>query len=103
MRKIGSLTKWSLRFAALTGAAVLSVAALAQAMTAGEVTKLDKAGGRITLKHGGIKPLDMPAMTMAFRLRDAAMIDGMAVGDRVRFTAERIDGQYTVTAISKAP
>jgi Cu/Ag efflux protein CusF len=89
-----------------TGLAVaaLSIAAWAQAATAaGEVTKLDKAGGRITLKHGELKALDMPPMTMSFRVRDAKLLDGVAVGDRVRFTAEKLDGQYTVTALSKAP
>ena len=78
--------------------------ALAQgATTPGEVTKVDKAGGRITLKHSEIKSLDMPAMTMAYRVRDAKLLDSVAVGDRVRFVAERVDGQYTVTAISKGP
>jgi Cu(I)/Ag(I) efflux system protein CusF len=78
--------------------------ALAQgATTPGEVTKVDKAGGRITLKHSEIKNLDMPAMTMAYRVRDAKLLDGVAVGDRVRFVAERVDGQYTVTSITKGP
>ena len=90
--------------------AVLALAGLAagaaQAQTAttpGEITKLDKAGGRLTLKHGEIKNLDMPAMTMIFRVRDPRLLDGLNVGDRVRFVAERVDGQYTVTALSKAP
>ena len=87
-----------------TGALSLATAAWAQTPTAaGEVTKLDKAGGRITLKHGEIKSLDMPPMTMVFRVRDARLLDGVAVGDRVRFTAEKIDGNYTVTSIAKAP
>lgn len=73
------------------------------ASTPGEVTKVDKAGGRITLKHSEIKSLDMPAMTMAYRVRDAKLLDSVVVGDRVRFVAERVDGQYTVTSISKAP
>jgi Cu/Ag efflux protein CusF len=77
---------------------------LAQAsMASGEVTKVDKANARITLKHGEIKSLDMPPMTMAYRVRPPGLLEGVAVGDRVRFTAERIDGQYTVTALSKAP
>ena len=85
-------------------ASVLSIAAWAQAATAaGEVTKLDKAGGRVTLKHGELKALDMPPMTMSFRVRDAQLLDGVIVGDRVRFTAEKLDGQYTVTALSKSP
>ena len=60
------------------------------------------AAGRITLKHGEIRNLDMPPMTMAFRVRDAKLLDGVTVGDRVRFVAERVDGQYTVTALSKS-
>lgn len=77
---------------------------LAQAsMASGEVTKVDKSNARITLKHGEIKSLDMPPMTMAYRVRPPGLLEGVAVGDRVRFTAERIDGQYTVTALSKAP
>ena len=79
-------------------------AALAQAPdVSGEVTKLDKAGGRIELKHGEIKALDMPPMRMVWRVREARLLDGLAVGDKVRFTAAKIDGQFTVTAISKAP
>ena len=85
-------------------AALLSVGALAQAATAaGEVTKLDKAGGRVTLKHGELKGLDMPPMTMSFRVREAKLLDGVSIGDRVSFTAEKLDGQYTVTALAKAP
>ena len=91
------------RVASAVAAATLGLAAWAQTATAGgEVTKLDKAGGRITLKHGELKGLDMPPMTMVFRVRDAKLLDGVAVGDRVRFTAEKLDGLYTVTAIAKA-
>jgi Cu/Ag efflux protein CusF len=67
----------------------------------GEVTKIDKGAGRIEIRHGGIKALDMPPMRMAFRVRDSKMLDGLAVGDKVRFTAAKIDGQFTATAISK--
>jgi Cu(I)/Ag(I) efflux system protein CusF len=79
---------------------------LAQAdtpMSQGEITKLDKPTGRVTLKHGEIKNLDMPPMTMVFRVRDAKMLDSVAVGDRVRFVAEKVNGQYTLTALAKAP
>jgi len=90
--------------AALALACLQATAAWSQApMTAGEVTKIDKAGGKLTLKHGEIKHLDMPPMTMVFRVADAKMLDGLAVGSRVRFAAERVNGQYTVTQISKAP
>ena len=86
-------------------AALLASAALwAQAPEAdGEVTKLDKAQGRITLRHGEIRNLDMPPMTMVFRVRDPKLLEGVAVGDKVRFAAEKLGGHYTVTAIVKAP
>jgi Cu/Ag efflux protein CusF len=86
-------------------ATALSLAALAaQAQTAdGEVRKIDKAQGKITLKHGEIKSLEMPPMTMVFRVKDPGMLDGVAVGDKVKFDAAKIDGNYTVTAITKAP
>ena len=67
----------------------------------GEVTKIDKAATRIEIKHGEIKGLDMPPMRMLFRVRDAKMLDSVAVGDKVRFTVSKIDGQFTVTAIAK--
>ena len=70
--------------------------------TDGEVTKIDKAQARITLRHGEIKNLEMPAMTMSFRLADPKLLDRLAVGDRVRFTADKIGGNYTVTTIVKA-
>ncbi len=69
----------------------------------GEVTKIDKAQSRITLRHGEIKSLDMPPMTMAYRVADGKMLDGVAVGDRVRFAADKIGGVYTVTAIVRTP
>ena len=84
--------------------AFAATAVLAQAPTAqGEVTKLDKAQGKVTLKHGEIKNLDMPPMTMAYQVRDTKMLDGLNIGDRVRFAAEKVDGRFTVTALSKAP
>ena len=92
------------RLSVFTAAALLVLGVWAQTPTAtGEVTKLDKAGGRVTLKHGEIKNLDMPPMTMVFRVSNPRLLDELAVGSRVRFTAEKVDGQYTVTSVSKAP
>ncbi len=91
---------------ALTLFAALAVSTLALAqgpMASGEVTKIDKANARLTLKHGEIKHLDMPPMIMVYRVRPPQLLDKLAVGDRVRFAAERIDGNFTVTALSKAP
>ena len=72
-----------------------TVAALAD----GEIRKIDKAQGKITLKHGEIKNLDMPPMTMVFKVKDAAILDLVKLGDKVGFTAEKIGGEYTVTGI----
>lgn len=80
----------------LAGVALL---ARAQAMTEGEVRKVDAAQGKITLKHGEIKNLDMPAMSMAFAVKDPAMLSRVQPGDKVRFAADKINGTYTVTAI----
>ena len=68
-------------------------------MTEGEVRKIDKEQGKITLKHGEIKNLDMPGMTMVFKVKDAAMLDKVKEGDKVGFTAEKIGGAFTVTGI----
>ncbi len=76
-------------------------AALAQS-TEGEVRKIDKAQGRVTLKHGAIKTLDMPPMTRVFQVKDAAMLDKVQAGDKVRFQAEKVASGYVVTAIESA-
>ena len=89
--------------ATLIASLVTATALWAQAPNAdGEVTKIDAAGGKLTLRHGEIKNLDMPPMTMVFRVADPKLLEGVAVGDRVRFAAEKIRGNYTVTALTKA-
>ena len=89
--------------AALALAALSTLARAEGPMSQGEIVKLDKAAGRVTLKHGEIKNLDMPPMSMVFRVREAKMLDGVAVGDRVRFVAEKVNGQYLLTTLTKAP
>ena len=75
-------------------------AAPAQApMTDGEVRKVDKGAGKLTLKHGPIPNLDMPDMTMVFRVKEPAMLDQVKVGDKVRFAADKVGGQFTVVKI----
>jgi Cu/Ag efflux protein CusF len=66
-----------------------------------EVRKVDKEAGKITLKHGPIPSLDMPAMSMVFRAKDPAMLDQLNAGDRIRFKAEKVQGAYTVTEIER--
>ena len=74
----------------------------AEGYTEAEVRKVDKEAGKITLKHGAIANLDMPPMSMVFRARDAALLEGIKQGDKVRFKAEKIDGALTVTALEPA-
>jgi Cu(I)/Ag(I) efflux system periplasmic protein CusF len=91
------LNRW-LATAALT---LVSLSILAQDadMTDGEVRKIDKAQSKITLKHGDIKNLDMPGMTMVFVVKDKAMLDKLAPGDKVKFKAVNDAGKFTVTDI----
>jgi len=86
-------------------AAVLAVSpAVADGdMVKGEVVKVDKAAGKVTLKHGPIKKLDMDSMTMVFRVADPAMLDKVKAGDKIEFEADRVNGAITVTKIGKGP
>ena len=69
----------------------------------GQVTKVDESAGKITIKHGLVKKFDMDeGMTMVFRAADPAMLKAVKAGDKVKFDAERVDGQFTVTKIQKA-
>ena len=68
----------------------------------GEVRKVDKDGKKLTLKHGPLKNLDMPAMTMVFQVKEDAMLDKVQAGSKVRFHAEKIDGKFTVTRLEAA-
>lgn len=72
------------------------------AMADGEVRKIDKEQGKLTLRHGPLKNLEMPAMTMVFRVADPKMLDSVKEGDKVRFAADRVNGAITVTAIQPA-
>lgn len=74
-----------------------AVVAQAPAMTEGEVRKVDKAAKKITLKHGPIVNLDMPGMTMVFRVADPALLEGVKAGDKVEFRAEKVGEDLTVT------
>ena len=81
-----------------SGGSAMSSAELAE----GEVRKVDKDSKKLTLKHGPLKNLDMPAMTMVFQVKDEALLDKVQAGDKVRFQAEKIEGKFTVTQIEAA-
>ncbi|MBB6558734.1 Cu/Ag efflux protein CusF [Acidovorax soli] len=100
--------------AMLSLAALLPVAAMAQAapdaakssaaasMTDGEVRKIDKDASKITIKHGDIKHLEMPGMTMVFNAKDKALLDKVQVGDKIRFMVVSEGGKMVVTDIQAA-
>lgn len=67
----------------------------------GTVRKIDKSAGKITLRHGPIAGLDMPAMSMVFRVKDPALLDSVAVGDKIGFTVANENGTMYVTKIEK--
>ena len=69
----------------------------------GELRKVDRENRKITIKHGDIKSLDMPAMTMVFSVKDAALLDVAKAGDKVRFGVAHEEGKFVVTAIEAAP
>ena len=88
--------------AALLAAVLIVSPAVADGdMVKGEVVKVDKAAGKVTLKHGPIKKLDMDSMTMVFRVADPAMLDKMKAGDKIEFEADRVNGAITLTKIGK--
>ena len=72
-------------------------------MVDGQVTKIDQSASKITLKHGPMKKFDMDdGMTMVFRVQDPAMLKQVKVGDKVKFEADKINGQFTVIKMQKA-
>jgi Cu(I)/Ag(I) efflux system protein CusF len=92
-------------FAQSATSAPSKVAKPAPAMTdmaEGEVRKVDKDARKITLRHGEIKQLDMPAMTMVFRVKDPSMLDKVKAGDKVKFKAEGSGGALTISEIEPA-
>jgi Cu(I)/Ag(I) efflux system periplasmic protein CusF len=70
-------------------------------MAEAEVRKVDKEAKKVTLKHGPIKNLDMPGMTMVFQVRDAALLEKIAAGDKIMFTAEQLQGAIVMTSAEK--
>jgi Cu(I)/Ag(I) efflux system protein CusF len=103
---LASLVVATLTVPVLTGAAEHGLhdsATDAANLTAGEVRKIDRAQGKVTLAHEPIESHGMPKMTMVFRVADPAMLDQVKPGDKVRFAADKRDGNYTVTRWEIAP
>ena len=79
--------------------ATAQVAASTANMTDGEIRKIDKDAKKITIKHGEIKNLDMPGMTMVFQVKDPSLLDKVKAGDKVKFMVEKSGGAIVVTDI----
>ena len=75
--------------------------AASNSMSSGEVKKVDKSAGKVTIKHGPLQNIGMDAMTMVFRVKDPAMLDQVKAGDKISFVAEAPNGQLTVTRLEK--
>lgn len=90
----------TIRTMALAFLMACSAGALASpALSDGEIRKVDKDAAKLTIRHGELKELGMPPMTMVFRVQDKAMLSQVAAGDKVRFSVAKIDGALTVTTI----
>lgn len=68
-------------------------------MATGTVTKVDTQWNKVTIDHGPLENLDMPAMKMVFVVAEPAMLDGLSEGSQVKFLADRVNGKLTVTEI----
>jgi Cu(I)/Ag(I) efflux system periplasmic protein CusF len=81
----------------------LPQAAPAQSLIDGQITKVDASAGKITIKHGPIKKLGMDeGMTMVFKAQEPAMLKAVKAGDHVKFDADDVNGQLTLTKIQKS-
>jgi Cu/Ag efflux protein CusF len=80
----------------------VSASPAASQLADGEVRKVDKDAKKLTIRHGPLTGLDMPAMTMVFQVKDPALLDRVKTGDKIRFSAEKVGGQYVVTRIEPA-
>jgi len=89
-----------LKFVSTIAFMAFALPALAQQVN-GTVKKVDEPQGKLTIDHGAIKNLDMDAMSMVFRAGDPAMLKGLKAGDKIKFDADRINGQLTVTKLQK--
>lgn len=82
-----------------TNPTLAQTAPSAAPMTDGEIRKIDKEAKKITIKHGEIKSMEMPGMTMVFHVKDIALLDTVKVGDKVKFVVEKAGGAIVVTDI----
>ena len=94
-------TPWKYAFIAALAATLSTSTVLGQPapMADGEIRKVDKDAGKLTIKHGPIPSMDMPPMTMVYRVKEPAMLGQVKAGDKVKFDAVKEGGQYVVTKL----
>lgn len=106
MKKLNALMLAAALFAAAASSHAASHAGAPMASSAdmadGEIRKVDMDTKKITIKHGAIKSLDMPGMTMVFQVKDAALLNKVKEGDKVRFSAEKAGNAIVITDIQPA-
>ncbi|NGM88516.1 copper-binding protein [Parapusillimonas sp. SGNA-6] len=78
-----------------------STASMDNALDDGVVKKVDRQTGMVSLEHGELKNVGMPAMTMAYKAKDAAMVEQAKAGEKVKFRLENLNGTYTITTLTK--
>lgn len=100
MKKL--LTTLALAFAAAAHAQPAPSPSVPVPNADGEVRKVDREQAKVTIKHGPIPNLDMPPMSMVFRVSSPKLLEGLKAGDKVRFAADNVNGALTVTAIEVA-
>jgi Cu(I)/Ag(I) efflux system protein CusF len=93
----------SLLALACFAAAAQTPATAPKEMADAEVRKVDIDAKKVTLKHGPIKSLDMPGMTMVFQVKDMTLLEKLKAGDKIRFSAEQQQGAYVVTGVEAVP
>jgi Cu/Ag efflux protein CusF len=94
------MRKSMIMLATAAGLTAAATVAFAQ-MVDGDVTKVDESAGKITIKHAPMKKFDMDAMTMVFRAQDPALLKQVKAGDKIKFEADKVNGQFTVMKIEK--
>ena len=99
---IASLGAVSVQAAGYHAGHAMAAPAAEMQMVDGQVKKVDKAAGKVTLSHGPLTNLNMPAMTMAFKVSNAAWLDQMKSGDKIRFMADTVNGAITVVHFEPA-
>lgn len=79
-----------------------TMASMSNTLSEGVVKKVNKDQGKLTIQHGPLENLGMPAMTMIFRVQDPAMLNRVKPGDNIRFLADKVNGRLTVTRVETA-